>query len=103
MESGCEMTNAQTFETNKAYAKSKPKSNPNIELIHHHFCNNFHSIPISHANYFLLMQINGTVGYNMLKSMLEYTEVETPKKKFRQECQPILSPHFTHASLLTHF
>jgi NAD(P)-dependent dehydrogenase (short-subunit alcohol dehydrogenase family) len=24
----------------------------------------------------LLMQINGTVGYNMLQSMLEYTEVE---------------------------
>jgi hypothetical protein len=26
--------------------------------------------------FFLLMQINGTVGYNMLKSMLEYTEEE---------------------------
>jgi NADP-dependent 3-hydroxy acid dehydrogenase YdfG len=25
---------------------------------------------------FLLMQINGTVGYNMLKSMLEYTQEE---------------------------
>ncbi len=53
MESGCEMTNAETFETNKAYAKSKPKCNPNIELIHHDFCNNFHSIPISHAIFFL--------------------------------------------------
>jgi hypothetical protein len=46
------MTNAETFETNKGYAKSKPKCNLNIELIDHDFCNNFHSIPISDANFF---------------------------------------------------
>jgi hypothetical protein len=75
MESGCEITNAQTFEPTKHMQNPSPNAIPTLSS--YIMISATTSIEFQFLmQIFLLMQINGTVGYNMLKSMLQYTEEE---------------------------